>query len=63
MSEAVDSFCFEPLKRPLMGAPKATHDLGSRRMSQRSGMGLVSSEECDFVSGKFACDLREITRE
>ena len=61
--EVVDSFWFETLGRPLMRVPKAAPNVGSRRISERGGMSLVSSEESDFVSGRFASDLWEITRE
>lgn len=66
MSEAcgaVDAFWFETLDRQCMRVPKAAPNAGSRRISERGGMRLVSSEEKDFVSGSWPCDLWEISRE
>ncbi|MCU1726757.1 GNAT family N-acetyltransferase [Pseudomonas sp. 7P_10.2_Bac1] len=66
MSEAcsvVDAYWFETLGREVMRVPKAAPNVGSRRISERGGMRLISSKEGSFVSGKFACDLWEITRE
>lgn len=66
MSEAcgtVDAFWFETLGRERMRVPKASPNVASRRISERAGMQWVSSEEKDFVSGRFACDLWEMTRE
>lgn len=61
--EAVDSFWFETLGRPMMRVPKAAPNVASRRISVRGGMRRVSSQEKNFVSGRFVCDLWEITRE
>ena len=66
MSEActvVDAYWFETLGREVMRVPKAAPNAGSRRISERGAMRLVSSQEGSFVGGKFACDLWEITRE
>lgn len=60
--EAVDSFWFETLGRPMMRVPKAAPNVASRRISVRGGMRRVSSQEKNFVSGRFVCDLWEITR-
>ena len=60
--EVIDAYWFETLGRTLMRVPKAAPNEGSRRISQRGGMRLVSSQEASFVSGKFACDMCEITR-
>lgn len=61
--EAVDAFWFQTLNRESMRVPKAAPNTGSRRISERAGMHRVSSEEKDFVSGRFACDLWEITQD
>ncbi|KMN00931.1 GNAT family N-acetyltransferase [Pseudomonas sp. FSL R10-1350] len=66
MSEActvVDAYWFETLGREVMRVPKAAPNAGSRRISERGAMRLVSTQESSFVGGKFACDLWEITRE
>ena len=54
MSEAcraVDTYWFQTLGRERMRVPKAAPNVGSRRISERGGMRLVSSTESDFVSG------------
>ena len=61
--EVVDAYWFQSLRRACMRVPKAAPNTGSRRISERGGMRLISSEEKDFVSGRFVCDLWEITRE
>lgn len=62
-SAAVTEYWFEVLQRPLLRVPKAAPNLASRRLSERSGMRLIRSEEGQFVSGPFPVDIWEITRE
>ncbi|AJO78451.1 GNAT family N-acetyltransferase [Pseudomonas sp. MRSN 12121] len=66
MSEAcaaVTEYWFEVLDRDLMRVPKAAPNLASRRISERSGMRLVGSDDDDFVCGRLPRELWEITRE
>lgn len=66
MSEAcvaVTDYWFGILARPVMRVPKAAPNIGSRRLSERAGMRLIRSDEDNFVGGRFARDLWEITRE
>ncbi|AKA24643.1 GNAT family N-acetyltransferase [Pseudomonas chlororaphis] len=66
MSEAcaaVTEYWFEVLDRDLMRVPKAAPNLASRRISERSGMRLVGSDEDDFVCGRLPRERWEITRE
>ncbi|MBK5529549.1 GNAT family N-acetyltransferase [Pseudomonas sp. TH06] len=66
MSEAcaaVTNYWFGTLARPVMRVPKAAPNIGSRRLSERAGMRLIRSDEDNFVGGRFARDLWEITRE
>jgi len=66
MSEAsatVTDYWFRTLERPLMRVPKAAPNMGSRRLSERTGMRLIRSDEDDFVGGRFAREIWEITRE
>ncbi|SDS99488.1 Protein N-acetyltransferase, RimJ/RimL family [Pseudomonas sp. Z003-0.4C(8344-21)] len=66
MSEAsatVTDYWFRTLERPLMRVPKAAPNMGSRRLSERAGMRLIRSDEDDFVGGRFAREIWEITRE
>ncbi|QQX61634.1 GNAT family N-acetyltransferase [Pseudomonas chlororaphis] len=62
-SAAVTEYWFEVLGRELMRVPKAAPNLASRRISERSGMRLVRSDEDDFVCGRLPRDIWEITRE
>jgi RimJ/RimL family protein N-acetyltransferase len=60
---AVTRYWFETLGRPLMRVPKAAPNIGSRRISERTGMRLIGTDEDDFVGGRFPRELWEITRE
>jgi [ribosomal protein S5]-alanine N-acetyltransferase len=60
---AVTEYWFETLGRPVMRVPKAAPNIGSRKLSERTSMRLIRSDEGDFVSGRFPRDLWEITRE
>ncbi|MDF3203060.1 GNAT family N-acetyltransferase [Pseudomonas sp. 1912-s] len=62
-SAAVTEYWFEVLGRPLMRVPKATPNVASRRISERTGMRLVRTDEGRFVAGSFPKDIWEITRE
>jgi [ribosomal protein S5]-alanine N-acetyltransferase len=66
MSEACDAvteYWFEVLKFPVLRAPKAIVNEGSRRISVRQGMRLVSTGESDYVSGRLPSEIWEITAE
>jgi ribosomal-protein-alanine N-acetyltransferase len=62
-STAVTDYWFETLQRPVLRVPKAVANLASRRISERSGMRLIRTEERDYVSGRLATEVWEITRE
>jgi ribosomal-protein-alanine N-acetyltransferase len=62
-SSAVTDYWFETLERPVLRVPKAIANLSSRRISERSGMRLIRTEDRDYVSGRFASEVWEITRE
>jgi RimJ/RimL family protein N-acetyltransferase len=64
MSEAceiVTNFWFEMLQFPVLRVPKAIGNIASRRISEKSGMRLVATEERDYVSGRFLSEIWEIT--
>jgi [ribosomal protein S5]-alanine N-acetyltransferase len=61
--EAVTDFWFNTLKFPTLRAPKAVANIASRRISERSGMRLVATEEHGFVSGRLPAEIWEITAE
>ncbi len=49
--------------RPLLRVPKAAPNLGSRRISERTGMRLIRTDTGNFVEGTFPRDIWEMTRE
>jgi RimJ/RimL family protein N-acetyltransferase len=66
MTEAVEAatdYWFGELRRPLLRAPKAVANEGSRKISQRTGMRLVATMEREYVSGRLPAELWEITAE
>jgi [ribosomal protein S5]-alanine N-acetyltransferase len=62
-SEAVTAYWFEVLERPVLRVPKAAPNLKSRRISERTGMRLIRTDEGEFVEGIFPRDTWEMTRE
>jgi ribosomal-protein-alanine N-acetyltransferase len=66
MTEAViaaNDYWFDVLGFPLLRAPKAAANVASRRISEKTGMRLVGTEEKDYVSGRLTGELWEITAE
>jgi [ribosomal protein S5]-alanine N-acetyltransferase len=64
MTEAVDAvtdYWFETLKFPVLRVPKAIANTASRRISEKQGMRIVGIEERDYVSGRLATEIWEIT--
>ena len=61
--EAVTNYWFNTLKFPVLRAPKAVANTASRRISEKSGMRMIASEERDYVSGKLPTEIWEITAE
>jgi ribosomal-protein-alanine N-acetyltransferase len=62
-STAITDYWFETLERPVLRVPKAVANLPSRRISERNGMRVIKTEDWDYVSGRFATEVWEITRE
>ena len=58
---AVNDFWFDVLGFPVLRAPKAVGNFASRRISEKTGMRLVATEERDFVSGRQPSEMWEIT--
>jgi RimJ/RimL family protein N-acetyltransferase len=58
---AVNDFWFGVLRFPVLRAPKAVGNLASRRISEKTGMRVVDTEERDFVSGRLPCEIWEMT--
>ena len=66
MSEAVDAvtdYWFDELGFPVLRSPKAVANTASRKISEKTGMRVVSVEERDYVGGRFPSELWEITAE
>jgi [ribosomal protein S5]-alanine N-acetyltransferase len=66
MTEAanvVTDYWFDVLGFPVLRAPKAVANLASRRISERSGMRVVATEETEYVGGRFQTETWEITAE
>jgi RimJ/RimL family protein N-acetyltransferase len=60
---AVNDFWFDVLGFESLRAPKAIENLASRRISEKTGMRMVGTEERNFVSGRLPCEIWEITAE
>ncbi len=58
---AVNDYWFDVLGFSVLRAPKAVANLASRRISEKTGMRLVSRNEKNFVSGRLPCEIWEIT--
>jgi ribosomal-protein-alanine N-acetyltransferase len=61
--EAVTDYWFDVLKFPVLRAPKAVANAASRRISEKTGMRIVASEEHEYVSGLLVQEIWEITAE
>jgi len=60
---AVNDYCFDVLGFQALRAPKAVMNLSSRRISEKTGMRVIRTEERDYVAGKFPTEIWEITAE
>jgi RimJ/RimL family protein N-acetyltransferase len=60
---AVNDFWFDILGFESLRAPKAVGNLASKRISEKTGMRMVGTEERNFVSGRLPCEIWEITAE
>ncbi|MBV9886800.1 MAG: GNAT family N-acetyltransferase [Acidobacteria bacterium] len=61
--DAVTDYWFERLQFPVLRAPKAIVNEGSRRISEKQGMRIVATEDRDYVSGRLPSEIWEITAE
>lgn len=62
-SDAVTDFWFNTLRYPVLRVPKAVANTASRRISEKQGMRVVAVVERDYVSGRLAAEIWEITAE
>ena len=64
MTEAViaaNDFWFDVLGFTRLRVPKAVANIASRRISEKTGMRIIATEERDFVSGRLPSEIWEIT--
>ncbi len=64
MTEAViatNAFWFGTLRVSILRATKAVANVGSRRISVKTGMRAIATTEKDYVSGRLATEVWEIT--
>jgi ribosomal-protein-alanine N-acetyltransferase len=61
--EVVNDYWFDELGFPVLRAPKAVVNTASRRISEKSGMRVIASDERDYVGGRFLTEVWEITAE
>ena len=60
---AVNDYWFDVLGFRVLRAPKAVANIASRRISEKTGMRLISTLERDYVSGRLPAEIWEITAE
>jgi ribosomal-protein-alanine N-acetyltransferase len=60
-ADAVTDFWFERLKFPVLRVPKAVANTASRRISEKQGMRVIAVVERDYVSGRAAAEIWEVT--
>ncbi len=60
---AVNDYWFDVLGFSVLRAPKAVVNIASRRISDKTGMRVIATEERDYVSGRFLSETWEITAE
>lgn len=66
MTEAViaaNDYWFDALGFSVLRSPKAVLNVTSRRISEKTGMRLIATEESDYVCGRLPTELWEITAE
>jgi RimJ/RimL family protein N-acetyltransferase len=61
--EAVTDYWFDVLKFSVLRVPKAAPNAASRRISEKTGMRLIATEEREYVSGLFPSEIWEVTAE
>ena len=60
---AVNDYWFDVLGFPVLRAPKAVANVASRRISEKTGMRMVATNEKDYVAGRLPGEVWEITAE
>lgn len=60
---AVSDYWFDVLGFPVLRAPKAVANVASRRISEKTGMRMVETNEKEYVAGRLPGEIWEITAE
>jgi RimJ/RimL family protein N-acetyltransferase len=60
---AVTDYWFDVLKFPVLRVPKAVENVGSRRISEKTGMRMAEVKESEYVSGRLPTEVWEVTAE
>jgi ribosomal-protein-alanine N-acetyltransferase len=60
---AVNDYWFDALGFEVLRAPKAAANVGSRRISEKTGMRMVERGEANYVCGRLPSETWEITRD
>jgi [ribosomal protein S5]-alanine N-acetyltransferase len=60
---AVTDFWFDVLGFPMLRVPKAVENVGSRRISEKTGMRVVEVKESEYVSGRLQTEVWQVTAE
>jgi RimJ/RimL family protein N-acetyltransferase len=58
---AVNDYCFDELGFSVLRVPKATLNLTSRRISEKTGMRVIARVEHPFVCGPLQAEIWELT--
>jgi ribosomal-protein-alanine N-acetyltransferase len=60
---AVNDYCFDVLGFRCLRVPKAIANITSRRISEKTGMRVIATEQQDFIAGTLPAEIWEITAE
>jgi RimJ/RimL family protein N-acetyltransferase len=60
-ASAVNDYCFDVAGFDVLRIPKAVANTSSRRVSEKTGMRVIATEERDYVSGRLLTEIWEIT--
>ena len=60
---ATNDFWFDVLGFKVLRVPKAVANVASRRISEKTGMRVVATEERDSVCGRLPSEIWEVTAE
>jgi ribosomal-protein-alanine N-acetyltransferase len=60
---AVTDYWFGVLGFPVLRVPKAVENVGSRRISEKTGMRVVEVKEREYVSGRLQTEVWKVTAE